>query len=306
MAGYNPTNPGWGAASNVKRKKTPTYTPPNNYMAGTGFGYSGKPDTSPSPWDDPDYDTPGPSSGRIGNAGGILFDFPGMEGEGGWNDPNFSQPNYEANFPGATGQGKGRINVMGVPDYRGILDKYTSDWRARINQGLQAMNAQRLGSAKGLINRMGVRDPNAMFAKLGKFGLTLEDLQAAADNPFSELKAIDRNAEVGRGQGLAQMSARGGLRSGGSAFLTEEVENERARSEALASEESLRGLAEGEAQVANWGQMQEDQLAQRTFDLDQSLSQRYQPQVAEWDDSQGGYRWGNTVYDQNGQIIRRL
>lgn len=210
--------------------------------------------------------------------------------------------------PAGQGQGQGgrSININGAPDYRGILDKYSSDMRARINTGLANMNVNRIGNARALINRLGVRDPNAALAKFGKYGITLADLQGAADNPFSELKAIEQGAARQRGQGTANFAARGGFRSGGTSRMLENVENERARNEAMASEDALRGLAQGEQEMAGWQQQQEDMLAGNLANYEMQLAQQYQPTTAYWDDSAGGYRWGNKVYDQFGNLVRNL
>lgn len=287
------TNPGWGNASNwARRRRAPAlggaapgskaYT--QSYGAGTQMPNLGNNfDWDPLPGSqDPNFWNPG-EWGGIG------------AGPGGGNAA-----------PGVGGGGRGSININQPVDYRGILDRYTADWRARLNTGLANMNANRLSNARSLINRMGVRDPNAALAKLAKFGITAADLKQAADNPWSELKAITQRADRARGQGEAEFAGRGLFRSGGTAGMYEDVENERARTEAQAEQDMLQGLATGEQQVAQWQQEQEDQLAQRTSDLDMQLSQQYQPQTASWDDSQGGYRWGNVVYDQYGNIIRRL
>jgi hypothetical protein len=238
--------------------------------------------------------------------------------------PTFTAPGYDPsagfgatdtftldpNAPGgAGGAGGGSIGIRrAAPDYRGILDQYTSDWRARLNAGLASNEAQRLSRARQAINRLGVRDAGTLLPQLQQFGLTAADLQQAADNPWSDIKAIQQQADRARGQGQAEFAARGGFRSGGTSQLMEDVENQRARTEAQATQETLGGLSSDLFNAADWERQQRDELDQRSAGLETQLAQLYQPYEAQatWDPNAGGYRYQNTIYDQYGNVIRTV
>lgn len=244
---------------------------------------------------DPDAPQIGPYTGGLPAYGDVpMPDGTGGDGTGGTTTPD---PRI--------GTSRG---IWHKPDYSGILSRYKGDWEARLNAGLQSMEAQRLGRARSSINRLGIRDPSAMLEKLGKYGLTAEDLQQAADNPWSELKAITQQAERARGQGMAEYAGRGTFRSGGTARALEDVENARARNEAMATEEALSGLSGDQFEMAEWERQQRDELDQAAMGLEGQLAQAYQPyeQQAYWDPNAGGYVLGNTVYDQNGNPIRTI
>lgn len=292
---YNPTGFRAGYVTPTKPKKKPgtmTTVNPRN-IAGGGYG-------AYQPWtpNNTGLTTPGGPSWGSANGSGFIADFPDMPQH---------DPNAGLFGPGSNTSGRGPIWVDNRnPNYKGIIDRMTADRRARLNASLADMNIRRIGNARAAVNRLGVRDPNAMFAKLGQYGLTLEDLQAAAANPFSDIKAIDRRAEVGRGQGLAGMSGRGTFRSGGSAQLVDEVENQRAREDAQYNEEMLQGLAEQQFQQRDYERQGLSDIDEWAAQQEAAYAQAYQPQQAEWDDRYGGYRWGNIVYDENHNIIRTL
>ena len=211
--------------------------------------------------------------------------------------------------PNAPQGGQGSINLRrGAPDYRGILDQYTGDWRARLNAGLAANEAQRLSRARASINRLGIRDASAMLPQLQQYGLTAEDLRLAQENPWSDLRAITQQAERQRGQGEAEFAARGGFRSGGTAQMLEDVEQGRARAEAQATEETLGGLGQDLFSSAEWERQQRDELEQRAAGLEAQLASAYQPYdvQAYWDPANQGYRYGNQIYDQYGNLIRSV
>lgn len=278
-----------------RRTKQPSATAnPRNpaYGAGTGWGAS-------APWQ--------PSNTGLGGYN------PGDDNWFKW-DPSPEEaaafpkndPNAGLFGPPAAGGGQRSITFGGEPAYRGILDRYTADWRARLNAGLGAMRQSTLSGQRGMINRLGVRDPAAMMAALkakGVTGITLADLQKAAENPFSDLMALDKRARGGRSTLSANLGARGGVRSGAATKGVTDIENERARAEALATEEALTGIGSSQSQLDNWAREQEDQLFQRSFDLEQQLAQMYQPRTAFWDDQYGGYVHGGYVYDQSGNVI---
>lgn len=203
-------------------------------------------------------------------------------------------------------RGGGSIFVGGEPQWRGILDRYQNDMRSRINAGVGAMQANRLSNARSIVNRLGVRDPNALLGKFSGFGLTLEDLQAAANNPWSDLNALGKQAQSQRGAMIADRSARGGIRSGGSTRGARLIEENRARAEAQSSQDALQALAQGQFNASEYERNQWDQFNDRSFGMEQQLAQTYQPQEAVWDPAYGGYRAGNRVYDQNGQLVRSL
>lgn len=290
----------YGATKKPKRPKapgTPGYQ--TDYMAGGGMGEYAMPSYEQVAKKNPTF-------GQGGNIGGYdaLFDFPDMQG-GMFEPPARSIEGWETGTVGAPG-GQGSMNVWEKPDYSGILNQYTTDWRARLNSGLASMQAQRLSRARGAINRLGVRDPQGMAAKLSKYGITAADLQAAADNPWSELKAIQQQADRSRGQGEAEFAARGGFRSGGTSQMLEDVEQNRARTEAMATEETLGGISEDAFNAAEWERQQRDELDSRAADLEASLAQAYQPYQMEatWDQAAGGYRAPNgRIYNAQGQVI---
>jgi hypothetical protein len=238
-------------------------------------------------------------------------------------DPNWGQgvttplPPIGYPSPGGTppvGGGPGQTDIPGrgpitirhdAPDYSGILSAFDTDWQGKLQGSLGAREAQRQMQARATINRLGIRDPTAMFNTLQQYGLTMQNLQDAADNPFSDLRAIQQQADRARSQGLAQYGARGTFRSGGAAQTVENVDNQRRLAEATANETALGSLNQGQFDVK---QYEADQRTQHEADLGNmrgQLAQAYQPYdtTAEWDASAGGYRSGNTIYDQYGNVI---
>jgi hypothetical protein len=192
------------------------------------------------------------------------------------------------------------------PDYSGILSNYTRDMNARINAGMGAMEANRISNARAAINRLGVRDPNAALGQVGKYGLTLADLQAAADNPFSELRGIQRSADVGRAQLMGSTAGRGMFRSGMTVGGLQDIERQRATQEAQTSEDTLSALASASQQQQDWYRQQQDQAVQAANQMEAQLAQSYQPvsYTAVWNPGQGGYVANGMVYDETGRRIR--
>lgn len=208
--------------------------------------------------------------------------------------------------PGAPG-GVGWINLRHeAPDYSGLVGAYTGDWQARLNAGIASNQAQRLSRARSTVNRLGIRDASAAYGKLAQFGLTEEDLRMAQDNPWSDLKAIQQQADRSRGQSQAEFAARGGFRSGGTAQAMEDIENQRARNEATSTEEAYGALSGDLFNASEWERQQRDEMDQRAADLQMQMAQTYPAYNVQalWDPSAQAYRHENTLYDQYGNVIR--
>lgn len=206
---------------------------------------------------------------------------PGWGAEWGWtgsDDPNVvtraTQNQYGSPYPGGGGGPGGRWIT---PDYSGILGSFTADARARFGAGLQAMEAQRLSGAKGAINRLGVRDVGSLLEKVKQYGLTQADLQGAADNPWSELKALDMQKRGAWNNTVAQLASQGGFRSGGSIGARGRIDQDAARNEALLTQNALEELSQGMFQKSNWEREQRDQMEQAIAQQQASLAAAYQP-----------------------------
>jgi hypothetical protein len=168
-----------------------------------------------------------------------------------------------------------------TPDYSGILGSFTADARARFGAGVQAMEAQRLSGAKSAINRLGIRDVPGMLEKMKAFGLTQADLQGAADNPWSELKALDKMKADAWGNSVAKLASQGGYRSGGTINARQTIDQEAARNEAQLTQQTLEELSQGQFQKANWEREQRDQMEQAIAQQQASLAAAYQPYWSE-------------------------
>jgi hypothetical protein len=185
--------------------------------------------------------------------------------------------------PGEVGGGGGfapipeRTRRLVTPDYSGILNRYKADAEARFGAGLAAMKAQTQSRARSLINRLGIRNVGQMRGQLEKYGLTEADLQGAADNPWSELKALDyqrRNAWANR---IATLGAQGGFRSGATIDTQERLANQAARSEAELTQKALSDLSEGLFGQTDWERQQRDALEQQAAQYQSQLAAAYQP-----------------------------
>jgi hypothetical protein len=164
-----------------------------------------------------------------------------------------------------------------TPDYSGILGQYTSDARNRFAAGLQAAEAGRLSNARGLVNRLGIRDVQGMLGKLGQYGLTQGDLQGAADNPWSELKALETAGRQQWNQTVANKAARGGYRSGGTINARQQIDQDLARNEAMLTQDTLEALSQGQQNRANWEREQRDAMEQNIASQQAALAAAYQP-----------------------------
>jgi hypothetical protein len=188
-------------------------------------------------------------------------------------------PTYGA---GSQGFGGGAPSGHWVtPDYSGILGSFTADARARFGAGLEAMKAQRLSQAKAAINKLGIRDVPGMLEKLQAFGLTQADLQGAADNPWSELKALDQQKRVGWNNAVAGLAARGGFRSGATIGARENIDQTAARNEAQVTQQTLSDLSEGLFNQTEWERQQRDAMEQSIAQQQSSLAAAYQPYWAQ-------------------------
>lgn len=282
-------------ASGYQPTRRPKQPRPPAGTAGTGMG--------PGYWDTPYYedDLDNPRSKDPGDAYWNSGDWGnGVIGIGAGPAGGYAAPGGPTNPT--------RSITLAGKDYKGILDRWSADARARINTGLANMNVARLGSARSAINKLGIRDPAKALAKFAKYGLTAADLQAAADNPWSDIKAIAQNATRDSAMGAAQAAARGTYNSGGTAALMADIENQKARAEALADQQAEMELAGGQNAMLQWQNDQENAFRSHLADLQMQFETNpaYQEQTAEWDETEGGYRHGNIIYDAQGNIIRRL
>ena len=164
-----------------------------------------------------------------------------------------------------------------TPDYSGILNQFAADARGRFSAGLAQKQAGRLSNAKSIINRLGIRDVQGMMGKLSKYGLTAEDLQGAADNPWSELKALEQQGKSSWANTVANQAARGGYRSGGTINARQMLDQNLARNEAQLSQDALEGLSQGQQGVAEWEMQQRDAMEQSIAQQQASLAAAYQP-----------------------------
>ena len=164
-----------------------------------------------------------------------------------------------------------------TPDYSGILNQFSSDARNRFSAGLAQKQAGRLSNARSIINRLGVRDVQGMLGKLSKYGLTAEDLQGAADNPWSELKALETQGKSAWANTVANQAARGGYRSGGTVNARQMLDQNLARQEASLSQDALEGLSQGQQGVAEWEMQQRDAMENAIAQQQASLAAAYQP-----------------------------
>lgn len=208
----------------------------------------------------------------------------GQAAEYGWTgsaDPNVvtraTQNQYSSPYAGGGGGPAGGGGRWISPDYSGILGSFTADARARFGAGLQAMEAQRLSGARSAINRLGVRDVPGLLDKVKAFGLTQADLQAAQENPWSELKALDQRANDQWSNTVASRAARGGFRSGGTIGARERIDQGKARDEAMYTQDVLQQLSEGQFAKSNWEMQQRDAMEQAIAQQQAALAAAYQP-----------------------------
>ena len=209
----------------------------------------------------------------------------GQAAEYGWTgspDPTIvsraTQNQYSSPFAGGGGMGgPGGGGRWVSPDYSGILGSFTADARARFGAGLQAMEAQRLSGAKSVINRLGVRDVPGLLDKVKAFGLNQADLEQAQANPWSELKALDKQKADAWSNTVASRAARGGFRSGGTIGARENIDQTAARNEALYTQEALESLSQGQFAKVNWEREQRDAMEQAIADQQAQLAAAYQP-----------------------------
>lgn len=164
-----------------------------------------------------------------------------------------------------------------TPDYSGILNQYSADARNRFAAGLQSKQAQRLSNARSIINRLGIRDVQGMLGKLSKYGLTEADLQGAAENPWSELKALEQQGKSQWANVVANQGARGGYRSGGTVGARQRLDQELARNEAMLSQDALEGLSQGQQGLADWEMQQRDAMENAIAQQQAALAAAYQP-----------------------------
>ena len=143
------------------------------------------------------------------------------------------------------------------------------------------MEAQRLSGAKSAINRLGIRDVPGMLEKMKAFGLSQADLQGAADNPWSELKALDKMKQDAWSNSVAKLASQGGYRSGGTINARQTIDQEAARNEAQLTQQTLEELSQGQFQKANWEREQRDQMEQAIAQQQASLAAAYQPYWSE-------------------------
>ena len=178
----------------------------------------------------------------------------------------------------AAGDRTERTGRMVTPDYSGILGSFTADARARFGAGKVANEAQRLSRAKGLINKLGVRDVGGLLSKVQQYGLSQADLQGAADNPWSELKALDFQKQRAWQNAVANTAARGMYRSGSSIGQKEDIDRQHAhergrRSPSRRSVICRRGMF-GQQE---WERQQRDAMEQQIAAQQASLASAYQP-----------------------------
>jgi hypothetical protein len=250
--------------------------PPLKYQ--TPSSYIGKKPAPPKPpprltaptWSIPQkYFTGG--FGSVGGQGGVAGPYTQQAGQAAMDAGGWQQPQYEAP--------RGR---MVTPDYSGILGAFTSDARARFGAGLEAMKAQRLSGARSAINKLGVRDVPGLLEKVKQYGLTQADLQGAADNPWSELKALDQIKAQQWQNAVAGLGARGGFRSGATIGQRENIDQTAAREEARLTQQTLEDLGQGLNQQTNWEREQRDAMEQAIANQQAQLAAAYQP-YWQWD-----------------------
>jgi hypothetical protein len=188
-----------------------------------------------------------------------------------------TQDQYASPYAGGGGAPAGPGGRWVSPDYSGILGSFTADARARFGAGQQAMEAQRLSGAKSAINRLGIRDVPGMLEKMKAFGLTQADLELAQQNPWSELKALDKQKSDAWGNSVAGLAARGGFRSGATIGARQEIDQTAARNEAMLTQGALEELSQGQFQKANWEREQRDQMEQAIAQQQAALAAAYQP-----------------------------
>jgi hypothetical protein len=188
-----------------------------------------------------------------------------------------TQNQYSSPYAGGGGAAQGPGGRWISPDYSGILGSFTADARARFGAGLQAMESQRLSQGRSLINRLGVRDVGGLLDKVKGFGLTQQDLEAARDNPWSELKALDQQANDAWSNTVASRAARGGFRSGGTINARERIDQDKTRQEAQYTQDALQQLSEGQFAKANWEMQQRDAMEQAIAQQQAALAAAYQP-----------------------------
>ena len=181
---------------------------------------------------------------------------------------------YHAPGQGPGGGAKGRWIT---PDYSGILGSFTADSRARFGAGLKAKQAQRLSGARSIINRLGIRDVGGMLEKLKAYGLTQADLQGAADNPWSELKALEQQGKQAWAGTVADRAARGGYRSGGTIGSRQRLDQDLLRNEAMLTQDALEGLSQGQQGLLDWELQARDQMEQAIAQQQAALAAAYQP-----------------------------
>ena len=195
----------------------------------------------------------------------------------GWSKGLANDPYYQASFYGNAGNQGMRSRRMVTPDYSGVLGSYTRDQEARFGAGKAAKQAQMLSQMRAAVNRLGVRDIPGMLAKLGKYGFTQADLQAAADNPWSELKAIDYNRKNQWANKVGGLASQGLFRSGATTDAQERLANEAARREAQLTEGTLSDVGEAAFGQQDWERTERDRLDQQAAAYQAQLAAAYQP-----------------------------
>lgn len=201
---------------------------------------------------------------------------------GGYNEPP-NPVDMTTFFPGGGGTQYGGAAATGskgrwiTPDFSGILGSFTADARARFGAGLKAKQAQRLSGARSIINRLGIRDVGGMMEKLKAYGLTQADLQGAADNPWSELKALEQSGKAQWANSVADRAARGGYRSGGTIGSRQRLDQDLLRNEAMLTQDALEGLSQGQQGLLDWELQARDQMEQAIAQQQAALAGAYQP-----------------------------